>query len=59
MGYSVTGYDVEEDECHDVSYLRKSSKINNVFYFPLEPDLATVGVDDIELILPLPKFYLG
>lgn len=47
--------DIEEDDCHDVSYLHKSSKVDNVLYFPLEPDLATVGVDDIELILPLPK----
>lgn len=29
---------------------------DNAFYFPLEPDLARVGIDDIiEIILPLPK----
>ncbi|XP_046963332.1 uncharacterized protein LOC124532470 [Vanessa cardui] len=52
IGKLLTNNELDE---YDVSYLRKSSKVDNVFYFPLEPDLAIVKKDDIELILPLPK----
>lgn len=32
------------------------AKVDNIFYFPLEPDPAFVRQDDIELIFPLPKW---
>lgn len=42
-----------EDNEYDVSYLRKSGKVDNHFYFPIEPDLATVSLEDIKIVFPL------
>lgn len=42
-----------EDNEFDVSYLRKSCKVDNHFYFPIEPDIATVSLEDIKIVLPL------
>lgn len=44
--------DNDNDE-FDVSYLRKSAKVDNSFYLPLEPDMATVALEDIEIVVPL------
>ncbi|GBP27163.1 hypothetical protein EVAR_15936_1 [Eumeta japonica] len=44
--------DIEDNE-YDVSYLRRSGKVDNHFYFPIEPDMATVSLDDIKILLPL------
>ncbi|KAJ8706846.1 hypothetical protein PYW07_012924 [Mythimna separata] len=44
--------DIENNE-YDVSYLRRSGKVDNHFYFPIEPDMATVPLDDIKIVLPL------
>nr|CAH7753294.1 unnamed protein product [Callosobruchus chinensis] len=35
--------------------MRHSAKIDNNFYFPLEPDMAMVSILDIELVLPRPN----
>ncbi|RVE52221.1 hypothetical protein evm_003140 [Chilo suppressalis] len=47
------GIDVE------VSFLRKSSKINKAFLLPNMPDIAMVHMDDIKMILPKPAFSGG
>lgn len=47
--------DVGENNEYDISYLRRSAKKDNNFYFPLEPDMASVPIQDIELLLPNPS----
>ena len=44
--------DIEDNE-YDVSYLRRSGKVDNHFYFHFEPDMATVPLEDIKVVLPL------
>lgn len=43
---------IEDNEYH-VSYLRRSGKVDNHFYFPIEPDIATVSSEDVNIVLPL------
>lgn len=38
---------------YEINYLRKSAKVDNTFYFPLEPDLAIVASQDIEIVIPV------
>lgn len=38
----------------EVSFLRKSNKTANNFYMPNVPDIATVQLKDIKMILPQP-----
>lgn len=40
----------------EVSFLRKSDKTPNNFHMPNMPDIATVALGDIKMILPKPKF---
>lgn len=47
--------EVINSEEYFVSYLRLKEKENLRFSMPLEPDLATVRVEDIKFILPLPQ----
>lgn len=46
----------EKDEETEVSFLRKSVKNPNKFHLPVIPDLATVPLHDIKMILPKPGF---
>lgn len=48
--------EANENYEYDISYMRKSNKRDNSFFFPLEPDLALVSIIDIELVLPSPSF---
>lgn len=43
----------------EVSFLRKSSKIINSFQLPNVPDIATVPLEDIKMILTKPSFSGG
>lgn len=43
----------QKEDC-EVSYCRKSSKVEGAFVFPLVEDLASVTFKDIKLILPVP-----
>lgn len=47
--------DADENYHYDISYLRRSNKTDNSFYFPLEPDLASVSIVEIDLVLPSPS----
>jgi hypothetical protein len=42
----------------EVNFLRKSAKIGDHFVFPHEPDVSTVPLEDVKLILP-PPVLLG
>lgn len=46
--------DIDENNELDMSYMRQSAKIENIFYISLEPDVAVVSVLDINLVLPSP-----
>lgn len=47
--------DIDENNEFEINYLRRSAKVDNSFYFPLEPDMAMVSAEDIELVLPNPS----
>ena len=51
VGKLVSGQD--EDDDFEISFLERSKKIKNGFVFPKE-DLASIGKQDIEKILPSP-----
>ena len=53
VGQMLTDGDVNNE--YDISYLRPSAKIDNSFYFPLEPDMTTVSILDVEPVLPNPS----
>ncbi|KAK9889200.1 hypothetical protein WA026_004480 [Henosepilachna vigintioctopunctata] len=40
---------------NEVSFLRRSNTITNNFSLSIVPDIATVGLHDIKMILPKPK----
>lgn len=40
----------------DISFLRKSLKVKNGFRLPDVPDVASVPLEDIKLVLPSPSF---
>ena len=52
IGELVSGPD--EDEDFEISFLERSRKIKNGFFFPKMEDLASIGKKDIEKILPPP-----
>ncbi|XP_046383032.1 uncharacterized protein LOC124172345 isoform X2 [Ischnura elegans] len=43
----------------EVTYLRKSSKVPNSFFFPHIEDIASVSMKDIKLVLPPPSYRKG
>nr|CAH7751371.1 unnamed protein product [Callosobruchus chinensis] len=47
--------DLDENNEYCINYMRHSEKIDNNFYFPLEPDMAMVSILDIELVLTRPN----
>ena len=52
VGKLVSGQDENDD--FEISFLERSKKIKNGFVFPEEEDLASIGKQDIEKILPSP-----
>nr|CAH7758966.1 unnamed protein product [Callosobruchus chinensis] len=46
---------LDENNEYCINYMRHSEKIDNNFYFPLEPDMAMVSILDIELVLTRPN----
>lgn len=44
-----------DETTYVASFMRVKSKLIMKFCMPLEPDLAEIKIDDIKMILPLPK----
>lgn len=47
--------EIEGNDCYGVSFMRLLNKANMKFRMPLEPDLASVELKEIKMILPAPK----
>lgn len=47
--------EIEGNDCYGVSFMRLLNKANTKFRMPLEPDLASVELKEIKMILPAPK----
>ncbi|XP_050295124.1 uncharacterized protein LOC126735215 [Anthonomus grandis grandis] len=52
----VLSYVTETNEAN-ISFMRKSQKTGSKFYFPVIPDIATMPVKDVKMILPRPLNY--
>lgn len=52
IGQVAKEKDIENDV--EVNFLRKSLKDDSHFVFPVVPDVASVSLDDIKMILPMP-----
>ncbi|KAB0790123.1 hypothetical protein PPYR_15344 [Photinus pyralis] len=57
VGKVISAKDKEND--FEVSYLRRSLKCFNSFMFPDIPDLASVALENINMILPAPETSSG
>lgn len=47
--------EVDDEDNYGVSFMRLLNKENMKFRMPIEPDLANVTLNEIKMILPLPK----
>lgn len=57
IGKLLSEIDSVNENDYELTFLRKSEKMEGNFYFPDVPDIATVAKRDIKMILPQPLNY--